>query len=616
MEDNGGRKRRVLVILVTLLLVVAGFAAVYRQQLSNFVDIWRETFPAERSSDNSDRGKIYDRNFKELARTLERVSIYVRPREVKDIPETARLLAEGLDLSESESIARMERDSQLVWLRRDIGQGEEEMVAELALPGIYLHRELARDYPQNEFASQLIGYAENDAGLAGVEHYYNRLLNQERVRQEDFPNIDLKGLSHTGGGGHDLVLTLDMKIQRSLEGYVKNLGSGRGGRRIASLLLDTDQGKIVAGASYPSHDPNSAWQHGNANLESLLLAPMMIPDEIRGFFRDASLLQRAWEQDRQVYPWSLVSGKVNMASQLRLWERLGLTTDIKVDFSGGKNRVRSLPRFEGTRAPRDFASVPRMAAPVKVLLAMTGLLNGGKRVQPHILDRILEHPDLFEYYYDALRSGSAPNVYPSGASKELQSLFRQQAVGGVLDSGMLSGEVVSLVEGGTGARYVHDQMAVVSLPSTSVQLLLLIVVRDDTVIVEEERQHEHGIFKDGLDAILPSMVALQQVYQNLADMVEPATLEDPNFHASAAPTLAEVGSTGPQQVTIVDSMPDLFGLSLRKSLRLLQPAGLEVVVKGGGRVVSQVPEAGKKIQRGDRCELLLRSDPLPQNALQ
>jgi len=63
----------------------------------------------------------------------------------------------------------------------------------LNIPGIYLHREVARNYPQQEFASHLIGYSENDLGLAGVEHYYNRLLNQDRVRQEDIPAIDLKG---------------------------------------------------------------------------------------------------------------------------------------------------------------------------------------------------------------------------------------------------------------------------------------------------------------------------------------------------------------------------------------------------------------------------------------
>ncbi len=607
-ENNRKRRLRGLLFLLALLLLAAAVFFVYRAQLANLVDIWQETFPAEGSIAKSDRGKIYDRNFKELARTLERVSIYVRPREVKDVPRTARVLAEELGLPEAESIAKMGRDSQLVWLRRDIEQEEEDIVADLALPGIYLHRELARDYPQKEFASQLIGYSENNAGLAGVEHYYNRLLNQELVLQEDFPTIDLKGLSHTGGEGHDLVLTLDMKIQRSLEAYVKELGAGKTGRRVTSLLLDTLQGKIVAGASYPSYDPNSTWQQGTQNLESLLLTPMVIPDTVRRFFRDASLLQSSWEQFTQLYPWSLVSGTVNMGSQLRLWERLQLSGDIKADFSGGKNQVRTLPRFLATRPPLDLGAVPRTASPLNILQGVAGLLNGGRKIQPHILDRVLERPGLAEYFYRGQGKGTEGlRVYPGLASREMQGLFRSQGQPGVLGSAMLSGEVVSLVENDSGASYVHDHMALVALPAKSPQMILLLVVRDEELTVEKKGAPQHIFVQQGLDAILPSMVALQQVYQNLADMVEPPEREEQNFHAREEQVKEKHTPKEGKQVVSLETMPDLVGFSLRKSLRLLQASRLKIVVKGSGRVISQVPEAGAMITKGDACELLLGS---------
>lgn len=617
-EDNRKRRLRGVLFLLLILFVAVTVFSVYREQLANLVDIWQETFPAERNVARSDRGKIYDRNFKELARTLERVSIYVRPREVKDIPRTARVLASELDLPEEDTVTRMERDSQLVWLRRDIGQEEEDIVAKLALPGIYLHRELARDYPQKEFASQLIGYSENDAGLAGVEHYYNRLLNQERVRQQDFPAIALNGLSHTGNEGHDLVLTLDMKIQRSLESYVALLGSGREGRRITSLLLDTEQGKIVAGASYPSYDPNRAWQQGNQNLESLFLAPMVIPDTIRRFFRDASLLQSSWEQSTQVYPWSLVSGKVNMGSQLRLWERLQLSSDSHVDFSGGKNQVRMLPRFMATSPPLDFGAVPRTASPLNILQGMAGLLNGGRKIQPHILDRILERPGMVEYYYKGLGSEmEGTRVYPGLASKELRGLFQSQARLGVLGSAMLSGEVVSLVQNDDlGASYVRDRMALVVLPADSPRMILLLVARDDDLIVEKKSGLQQSFFVEGLDAILPSMVALQQVYQNLADMVEPTEGEEQNFHARQGQTSLSSVHEDSRQDAALWSMPNLLGLSLRKGLRILHPAGLNIAIKGTGHIVSQVPEAGTKIKKGDTCELLLKSNAVPPSAVQ
>jgi Penicillin-binding Protein dimerisation domain/PASTA domain len=616
-EDNRRRRVRFLLIFLLLLGGAAGIGTTYEQQLTNLIDIWRETFPAESRTLENDRGTIYDRNFKELAQTLERVSLYVRPREVKDIPETARILSELLALSEPEVIARMERDSHLVWLRRDIAQEDEEAVANLNLPGIYLHREVARNYPQQEYASHLIGYSENDLGLAGVEHYYNRLLNHDRVRQEDFPAIDLKGLEQTSTKGHDLVLTLDMKIQVILERYVKSLGEKMGNGRITSLLLDTRQGKIIAGASFPSYNPNSVWQHGNEILESLFHTPMVLPEEIRKFFRDASLLQGGWEQSTQVYPWSLVADKVDFGSQLRLWERLQLTTDLHVDFSGGKKQPTSLPQFEGTRQTADLGTVPKTATPLKVLLGMSHLLNGGKKIQPHILDRIMERPEQREYYYDIFHEESqGRNVFPSLVSRELQNLLRLQGKRGVLGSTALSGETVSLVMNEFGGSYVRDRMALIVIPAEQPEMILLLVSRDEELKVRKRAAAGYGSLSDRIDTILPSMVALQQVHRNLADMVEIADGEEQNFKGATDRESGKTENLTGMLEKQIKIMPDLSGLSLRKSLRLLQSAEVDVTVRGTGRIVSQSPKAGEKLEKGGRCILTLKIDAAPKAALQ
>jgi cell division protein FtsI (penicillin-binding protein 3) len=622
LKTKNNRRRRLWLLLIFLLLLggAAGIGAtVYKQQLANIIDIWRETFPAEIWAADTDRGTIYDRNFKELARTLERVSLYVRPREVRDIPETARLLSEVLGLSEPEIVARMERDSQLVWLRRDIDQEDEEVVTKLNLPGIYLHREVARNYPQQEYASHLIGYSENDMGLAGVEHYYNRLLNQERVRQEDFPNIDLKGLKQTGTKGHDLVLTLDMKIQAILEKYVKSLGEKMGDGHVTSLLLDTGQGKIIAGASYPSYNPNSVWQHENAILDNLILTPMVIPEEIRRFFWDASLLQGGWEQSTQVYPWSLVLDKVAFGSQLRLWDRLQLTTATHVDFSGGKKQEASLPQFEGTRSALALGAVPKIATPLKVLLGISHLLNGGKKIQPHILDRIMERSESEqrEYYYDIFHGESQGcNVFPSLVSRELQKLLRIQGRRGVLGSTSLSGETVSLVMNDFGGGYVRDRMALIVIPAEQPEMILLLVARDEELKVPESAATGSWSLSGGIDAILPSMVALQQVHQNLFDMVEVAEVEEQNFKGGTDDKSGKTENLSGMLDSQIKIMPDLTGLSLRKSLRLLQSAEVNVTVRGTGRIFSQSPKAGGKLEKGGECMLTLKIDEVPKNVMQ
>lgn len=54
------------------------------------------------------------------------------------------------------------------------------------------------------------------------------------------------------------------------------------------------------------------------------------------------------------------------------------------------------------------------------------------------------------------------------------------------------------------------------------------------------------------------------------------------------------------------AMPDLKGLSLRKSLRNLQDLKLEIQISGTGVVVEQMPPPGIQIKQGELCRLVLK----------
>ncbi len=49
------------------------------------------------------------------------------------------------------------------------------------------------------------------------------------------------------------------------------------------------------------------------------------------------------------------------------------------------------------------------------------------------------------------------------------------------------------------------------------------------------------------------------------------------------------------------SVPSVVGLSLRDAISRMSRQGLRVIVKGGGKVTHQIPEAGKRIRVGARC---------------
>ncbi len=614
-KDNKSRRLKKVLAVVFVTGLIAWVCFSYRQQLQTLAEVWRETAPVAESAEETVRGTIYDRNFKELAYTMERVSLYARPREVTDLSGTVGTLSELLGIPETECLTSLSKDSHMVWLLRDLGQEDEDRIRDAALPGIYLHREQVRTYPGQSVGAHIVGYAENDVGLAGVEHFYNTPLTHSSVRQEDFPRIDFKGEGATAGSGHDLVLTVDLKIENVLDQYLQKMGKSMAGAQIAAVLMEADTGKIVGGANYPSYNPNGIWQYEKGVLEDLLFTPMVVPDELREVFMEASLLQGVWEQSTQVYPWSVVNGTVSYPRQLRLWERLQLTTPDQVDVTAGERQDMSVPEFTSCQPVRDVGTVPRVLSPLKVLLGFTQLVNGGKRIQPHFLDRILVQPSQKEYHYNAFRLNSdGMSVLPALVSEELQKSVYLSGVRGLLGSVSISGETVSWMKRkGGDQEYVRDRISLTLIPAEKPELVLLLAARQKLLGPQRVDDSKPGYLSAAIDSVLPSMVALQQVHSNFAGLLEVEERKDSNFQAGQKSKVDRGKTLAGMLDEEIHLMPDLTGMSLRQGLRLLEKSDLKIRVEGSGRIVAQKPKVGKLLEKGSRCLLVLKKDSDPQD---
>ncbi len=106
--------------------------------------------------------------------------------------------------------------------------------------------------------------------------------------------------------------------------------------------------------------------------------------------------------------------------------------------------------------------------------------------------------------------------------------------------------------------------------------------------------------------IIGSIAALQQVMKNLSDMMSPREKEEMNYRLS--PEQGQAVEESPKDDGIEIEIVSFTGMSLRKSLRLLQGSNVEIEVQGTGRVVSQHPPAGTKLKPGARVTLILERD--------
>ena len=98
---------------------------------------------------------------------------------------------------------------------------------------------------------------------------------------------------------------------------------------------------------------------------------------------------------------------------------------------------------------------------------------------------------------------------------------------------------------------------------------------------------------------------MQKVMSNLSDMMSVEEKREMNFEIQGQ-TVKNVGPGELVQAEYIGTMPDLKGMSLRKSLQLLKDLKLEILISGTGVVVEQTPIAGRQVRQNSLCRLLLK----------
>ncbi len=169
-----------------------------------------------------------------------------------------------------------------VRLKRNLSPREVAWIEEgsLDLPGARIRVEPVRRYPHGRLAAHLLGYvgeiaaaefqrlrglgyhADDVVGQTGVEKQYDILLHGRNGRLPI--EVDAYGRARTFSGGRelehpvnggDLVLTLDLTLQRTLE-EAMNRGEERSRLKGAAVAMDVWTGEILAMVSRPTFDPN------------------------------------------------------------------------------------------------------------------------------------------------------------------------------------------------------------------------------------------------------------------------------------------------------------------------------------------------------------------------
>lgn len=612
VRDRRKRRLATLVVISLFTVAVVTWLSINHKRIIPYLIIPASKTEKDQSLTRDYRGTIYDRGYRELAESLERVSVYALPREVGTISETAARLAPVLGRSKNELMLMLNNEQLRILLVRDIDQETEEKIRKLRLPGIFLGKEVARYYPQRDSFAHLLGYMDKGAGLAGIEWHYNHLLGnygaqlgKKAVQQNGRPS------SGKGKGGFHLVLTFDLKIQRQLEKYIRNLTDDRKEARVAACVMDMMSGAIIGSAHYPSFEPGRFSDYDKSVLENILLQPIAVPDNFRRLFNDVSLEKRQYEKSGNILPWSVVSERIDLGSQIRFWEDLSLSSSLQLDFAKDDADHMEKKPFLPVGTSVDFGTVPEVATPFQLMTSISQLLNSGKKVVPYVLDRVIERKSKKEYRFHALNDSESGRVIDENFSNEVRRLLDVQSSKGKLSSFYLLGRKNSYKNGKSSAQYFSHKILFSYFPEDKSDLIFMVVVREPLYNLSKTDGMKWDSLMKGLDNIASSVIALQEVVTFNRDMMELSEREEVNFqlvHLEESEEKQKQVTTRIRINTGELNMPDLIGLSLRKSLRLLEKRNVTVKINGFGRVVEQKPEPGSSLEDNEECVLFLQSD--------
>ena len=120
-----------------VLFAVIGAKAVHLQ-------VYRSPWLAQKASNeyeksfksNGKRGTVYDRNFREMAVSIDVTSIAARPAKIKNPQATSKALAKILKTDRRKIQKKLKSKSPFVWIKRHAAPKDVETVRQLDLAGI------------------------------------------------------------------------------------------------------------------------------------------------------------------------------------------------------------------------------------------------------------------------------------------------------------------------------------------------------------------------------------------------------------------------------------------------------------------------------------------------
>lgn len=379
------------------------------------------------------KGQIGTGEVKSLAINKKIWTLAVVPSLVQDKTAFAKEISKIIGVEEQVVFSKLNGASNYYVLKKNLTDQELADLNKLNLKGARLDSTLGRYYPQENLASDIIGFLGGDGiGQYGIEGYYDNILRGKTGIKENKRGLDLIGENASLDlNGSDLYLTVDYNIQFETESLLRqakkdlDIDSGQ------ILVLKPDSGRILAIADFPSFDPNNFSKEKNLDVfQNSAVQKIFEPGSIMKPFTMAMAINenKATPDTSYVDTGSVAVGKytifnfghakygkqtmtgvleksintgavyasktVNHQTFFNYLDSFGINNKTGVDLQG-ENYSQNKALESGGEIEYDTASFGQgiEMTPLELARGFCAIANGGKLVKPYIVEKIVSGRD-------------------------------------------------------------------------------------------------------------------------------------------------------------------------------------------------------------------------------
>jgi len=657
------REKYLFVFLLLVVIMIIG--KLFYLQVVNASELKARgaTFRDNSKTTVYERGMITDAQGNILAKSVKAKDIYADPKTLlttlkkkfaddkeieKNILKISSDIAHILEKDSSSIYELLTKDLSWVSLARQVDIDKANQIAELGIPGIGFTDTYKRVYPANTMYSSILGIVNMAGdGVEGIEYYYNDELKGEIEYIEDNNYNDKKQnkqLDYSKGIGYNLVLTIDSTVQHLIEQSLDDIVKNYTPERATILAMEPSSGKILGMASRPTFDPNYYLNTNINDRKNLAISMIYEPGSTFKIITGAAAIEEKIVTANQIFNdpgyyivgskritnWDSYlksHGKISFADGMKLSSNVvlaqvanlmgkevfytylksfGFGSRTKIDIAGEEQGL--LININNVK-PLELATMSfgqaNLVTPIQLLSAICAVANGGKLMQPYILDKI--------------------------TTKDNHTVFRNnpKLVRQVISestSAIMTDILVSVVDEGTGGRAKIPGIKVAGKTGTAQKI--------DPKTGAYSEEDFIVSFVAYAPADNPIIAVLVVIDSPKAEVIQGGTLAGPYAKKIIESTLQYYGipvasdtkshiNNNPESSTEEDKqtenkspikhlekgeviVPDLKGLTMRQVGEELGKLDLRYSFSGTGLAVEQFPESGQIVNQGDTIVVIFK----------